>query len=355
MRRSLAAALVCLGAFGWQLLSIGGAGAAGESLVDHGWWYRAHQRALAPVEPPPPPTVPKEGLYVAKQPTPPPNILPSSPVDEEAEPAEPAAVAALSYMGDTGPGAVLELKVASLSAPPAPHQRVREEAPWEILACPLTAPWAGGQAQMWDNRPVGLCELVALPGEFVPNRESPTSVIWKLNEVFESFPQFWSILLVPDPGPVPFEISFEHPSTGSFVVDPGFGEDEEEGALGPLSDDAFASLMDPFDSGFADPFLGSTDGLGELDAVDLATDTAPAAPGDVGPRGVREAPDDLQARAIALLALAALTAGLWALTRDTPRPAVAAGSSSPAPQDLSPIGGIGRFARARAEPPRGLL
>ncbi len=328
--------VVCLLALGFP--AAWPAPATADAPIEYGWWYKLNSRTT--VLPPPldevprtPPSVPEDGVYVA----------------EDVDPDGPLAIAAFLFLSEDGPGAVFELQISSGAVPEGAS----------IVACPTTGSFASESGGLWENRPQGDCDSLAVPGEVLGTNES---MIWKLVADYQVFPEYWSFVLEPGPGSAPFQVAFEAPDGGSFSVDSGEGNFPEEPPPPPFEpdgdfgdpDDAF--VFDDFNAG---GFVSTPPPFVEEEPTEVPAERAEAQP----PVPVQDtsipATDDTATRAVAVFLLAAMAAGMWALSRQQRRPAVA---GAPVDDDVAvvedtgaEVGGLGRFARPRSRPPRRLM
>lgn len=305
---------------------------AAEEPSTYGWWYRLNlKQARNPLGiEPTHPGVPDDGLFVAR----------------DLHPDEPLAISALNYLAPSGAGAVLELKVEPNTVAGIP----------EIAACPVTAAFFGDSSGFWEDRPLPDCRI-AVDGELVGS-PTPTSIVWRLTEDFEVFPEFWNFVLTPTENTTeePFQVAFQRPGPSSFSVLPSNdleGEPEEPLPLPPPPDDGAFDFVPPVtffepSEPFEPPVAEALPEPGPTPAPQQVTRaSAPLRP-----------PDDTAERFIAAAVLIAIALALASLQFVGPRARLAAATGGAPETEPTPEGtirGLGRFARPRAGPPRQLL
>lgn len=290
-------------------------GAWADEPSTYGWWFRLRSRQLAnPLGAEPThPGVGDDEVLVAK----------------DLHPDEPLAIAGLTYTASAGPSATLELQVAPNSIVGTPL----------VAACPSTQAFLGEFPGRWEDRPPPDCDLSLASGELLGEGES---MLFNLPSDFMVFTEFWNIVLIPDPQADPFEVVFERPGDASFVVNADSGL--PPGAPGPRPPDPTPNPVEdvPVTVGVV-PVLPSTP------PPTVAPSPAPEptrAPVAQPARPAASVPDDMSERVIAVLILAVLGAGVWAIaTYDARRASAKAGGGI--------VRGIGRFAKPRVgAPPR---
>jgi len=149
------------------------------TLTDHGWWWRGQSGLL--MELPPPPTVPADGLSVARAPD---DDVAWSAIRFQLEDSETAPSLVLTVANELGG------QVAAIDA------------------CLPTFMWRGGQAQRWDTRPQALCEDGAVAGT---RSEEGATWTWDLATLTRD-DGLVDVVLVPGVDAQAFQVDFEPPT-----------------------------------------------------------------------------------------------------------------------------------------------
>lgn len=344
-----------------------GSGAEEPSLV--GWWHRdvplsgdvQAQSGASPVifasssQVPPPPTVPPTPVTLPPDVTipdpgldvPTPTAVPEGGLLVANDPSGPKAISALRFDLPNAGGGVLRLVVAPGSTP-SPG----------IRACPSLTDWQPGPDQAWSRRPAHDCDRIAVSSSQTPDG---TTLVFDLPHTFRSADSpFYDVILVPTGGDgTPFQTVFARPGADAFEVtstlvpeqpyDSGSFDDGQGGGF----DDAFG----PGGFGFtgSDDFSFGAPGAG-TGIQPTASHRATGSDGTL--RRVAGVLENPTARRIAALAL--IVIGSYAYWQSgqavqrAPRLLGSLGGSGPVPAMaavVSPPRGIGRFNRARLEPP----
>jgi len=313
-----------------------------------GWWFKANQDPVGalPVEVEPP-HVPDGGLYVAN------------------DPSGAAGVSALRFHlpEDEAPAVAVTLT-------PSSSATIGDAA--DIVACPTLTSWVSApDGGRWDLRPEADCTTAKVPG--VPSEDGAT-LSWELSGASFAQGGSYDVVLLPDPeASTPFQVPFEAPDGTAVqpVADPATTPTTEAanfdlGDLG-VSEESFTAPESPavsppsFDApGTAVPDVPATGDAatgGEGDG-EFTLPTAPPRP-DLRSEGFSVE------RAVAIGLLVAIGAGLWLLAGQQVRapkllgglagePAAAGAGVRAVParaRSRPRVGGIGRFARARTQPP----
>lgn len=235
MRRLVAAAFAMITAASGAIV-LGGAPAAAAAPTAKGWWSRTAITGLVPTAGP---TVPPGGLYVG------------------GDVSGALGISALRYEVTAGE-LPLRLTLAIESAQGAPA----------VIACPATYLWVAEQGGSLDNAPPSDCTVASRTGTAAGDAvsfdvEGLTDSTGLLNLVFR-----------PQPGALPFQVSFKPPGDES---------------LATIPDDSGSGTTESEDTSFQDfvPLFESEVGFFELPANDLSfgagvtpstTVTAPGAP-----------------------------------------------------------------------------
>jgi hypothetical protein len=314
-----------------------------------GWWFKGNQdpTGALPVQLEPP-HVPDGGLYVAN------------------DPSGPAGVSALRFFlaEDEEPAALLTLA-------PSSSATVADVA--AIVACPSLTQWVSApDGGPWAVRPEADCTTAMVPAtaseDGATESEDGATVSWELPGATFARGGVYDVVLVPDPeSSAPFQVPFEAPDDTSVqpVADPANTPTTEAAAfeledLG-VSEESFTA---PESSSFAPPAFDTPTTPGpDVPAADTGEDefTLPTAP----PRPNLRPTGFSAERGVAIGVLAAVGVGLWVLAgRPIRAPrllgglaaesagATSAGARSPSARLARPkVGGIGRFARPRTQPP----
>jgi hypothetical protein len=309
-------------------------GAGADSPSAQGWWFRP-QQAGTPVALPAPPVVPDKGLYVAQGPN-----------------GENLAIAAVDYAVSEPVASTLMLTVASGGAGTV-----------AITACPASSGFKPVQAGAWSDAPGYNCTAAAVEGAVAADGKT---VAFALTPDFVTAGgSAVQAVLVPKPGSDPFQVPFEQPGDSSFTPGAGAGAGGADtspvaAASGapvssdaPLADLSGGGALSGFDSGST---LGNNAVTGAPTAPPVAKRRAPrvqvASPVAVSRR--------VADRAAAVTALGIIGIAMWWLGgRPMPAPKLIGGAAvDGAAVDGSrvvpaavPVGGIGRFARPRPNPP----
>ncbi|HVE91191.1 MAG TPA: hypothetical protein VNE62_02670 [Actinomycetota bacterium] len=293
----------------------------------YGWWWKVQQ---GPVPVPAPPAVPADGLYVAADGT-----------DEQ------MAVAGLRFDAEDGDFAVLELKAAT-------HFSTTDAV---ILACPTTSQWQVTSPGAWGSRPLPECGITSAFGRPLAGG---AAMSWELGAEFQTAPGLWNLLLIPL-GKTPFQVAFAAPGPDALDI-------QAAGSAETPTDPPQAVIEETGTTGtFVTDFTGATFALPDFPAVPQpisgqqprAAGPVPAPPpGGIPPVRRTSGNDDRTARAAAAAILLAGSGFLAWASSQSPRSPRLLGSLSGgrgAAQTIAvETGGIGRFARPRATPPRRL-
>ncbi|MEY2469581.1 MAG: hypothetical protein QOF21_2279 [Actinomycetota bacterium] len=289
MRRRV---LRALGLVAW-MLAWPVAGAFGQStdtaLDKYGWW-NANQTlpadptggALPPLEVPPPPGAPADGLYV-----------------ESAVNGSQLAIAAVTFFTGGGVNASLTLALAEGSS----------SAGVTIAACPAGGGWDAAQNGRWDRRPTydpATCTFLGIARDNTVTFAIPAAA-------HEPGSSYLSLAIVPAEGSGAFAASFMSPTSASLVTTPAAATSAPSATPSPV----FAPGPVTFGGdAYAAPIIGSL--VGSPPASAAGERAAP--PSRSAGRSATTTDDQGSARAIAVVALAVIAATLFASARRTQRP-----------------------------------
>lgn len=262
-----------------------GADARGATIDKTGWWSRPNTTVptpAAPVTVPPPPGIPEGDLAVGY-----------------AGGTDPSAIAAVGIKPEEGPGATVTRATLTISEDPDAGGNVNTSSA-SIMACPITAFWAGGDNGAWDTRPDHDCEAAAVEGERANDGTwtfdlTPIATLW-----FDTFSTILAdgVVLKPLIGPQtqPFQAVFQGGDAIDVVIEAEPGPDDGgfdfdtpttqppsgDGGFGGGDDFSSGSDFDAPDSGsFEPPPSPDVTAAPEPDAgsTDDETATPPAAEG----------------------------------------------------------------------------
>lgn len=327
---------IALTAVGLALASVPTAADAA-TLEQQGWWYRLRPAGL-PTEAPARPDVAEGELLV------------------EGSPEGPVAISAVRFRideGETNP----VLTVRTVDQAGVPETTV-------VLACAADVRWNPAEGGAWDNRPYPDCTTS------VEGSPSDDGTTWSFPVAALASGSALDVVLLPGklangPDPVSgstFRLVLAEPAlTTTPALGGGSGVPAPVGPSGPGTSSGSpagstftspASPTGPFTPppavspsvGSATAPAGATTATGAVDG-----DTATPAPARV-PVPASSATDE-RSRAIGFVILALAVAAAFAADR-VPGLAGPAGGAGP---DGERVGGLGRFARPRSEPPPRLL
>jgi hypothetical protein len=329
VRRRIGWVFVAFGAV-MTVLALGVSPVNAEAPSKAGWWFEL-QGAL-PAAVPSPPVVPKDGFFVQQTPQ------------------GPSAYGAVHYDAKDIQSATLTLAAAqgSTTTLGAPLQACATSSPWET---PSPQPGRWSEAPKYTSQ----CTpgAVSSDGKYVAFLFDSSFV--KDGAI--------DVAIVPKDGAPPFAIAFDHPADDSLVIKAGssttkFSPPTTTPAVAGGATSAGATVASPSAAVAARP-------------VTPVAPAAPAAPSTAGaspPAVARTALNlvgfgdpDRGARMAALTGASAIVIGWWLLsTRAVRMPqllgamAGGAGASAPAPEPVTRVGGVGRFAKTRTDNARRL-
>ena len=231
-----------------------------------------------------------------------------------------------------------------------------------LVACP----WEPAMAGQWSKRPTFSCATSAAG---TPTADD-TAVRFSLTPAVQARPGVYDLAIVPAPGNAsPFAIAFQRAGAGSLALTGGRAIAPAAPATEPAASSTASTPEATTAAAAADPLpaapLPST--LPAPPEPVVSTSAAPADSGDRAVRSVARAGRRVAAsgattrhghrgqRAVALVTLALLGAGLWWFGGVPSRPARGIGPL--AGKDVAPAasfraaGGVGRFTRPRHHPP----
>jgi hypothetical protein len=358
MRMKVLRLVVAAGLGGVVVAGVGsGAAWAGQGVSPdrQGWWSEAQQ---APV-PVPVTSVSGSDLQVGNA------------------PAGPTAVAAVHYTvpatvngsqadPSTASGTLtLQLDSSKSAGTPA------------IVACPSISPWQPAQGGLWNTRPNSSCATSAA-GKV--NADSIT-ITFALPSSIQVSPGVFDLVLQPAPGSTaPFTANLLPAGPGSLVVEPGSSVGTAEpsansqlplvaslpgtaaapaavgsgsGAAASGGDEQALSVPSGPDLGASSPSAGSASQGAPATGSASSPLGGPAAVTTGSPASLLRRPDKRGERIMAVGLLLAMALVLWwfgGAPARAPRSLGRMGERQPAEPARRKMGGIGRFARARAAP-----
>ena len=243
------------------------------TLTQDGWWNRFQGPIeVGPAEEPANPLRQTVNPQLPAPPTVPPNAIAVGGTD-----AEPTSVAAVGFILDDAPGAIVSQLVLTLKESPSGNQNA---AGAKIAACPITSFWAGAKNAAWVDRPAFEC---ADPGAVLGERGADGTWTFDLSSLGQSFVDALldqnGVAIAPAVGAAePFQVSFLDIANGGVtiqytstpaVLDPATGD-----FMSPVIDDSFSDV--PVDDPtFEAPLSG--------DALPLAEEPPQALPGAAPP------------------------------------------------------------------------
>lgn len=326
VRRRIAGALSI--AFGMIALTLAlSAGSAQAQAPDQtGWWFELQTKSL-PAPLPNPPAVPDGGIFVQQGPQ------------------GPVAYGAVQAHLSNAQSAILTLTVAQGSTTAVPAS---------LRACATTAAWQAPQSEpgAWEDAPAYTdpCTLGAISSD------------GKYVAFFFGGPFLTSgaldVAIAPVDKSNPFAIAFDKPADDSLAVTAGSAV--KPPIAGPATPaPSGTSAITPSGPVVASPAIAPSPAVTPTTAAADLDTRSPVADAVLSAAGFGD--PDRGARAAALAGASALVIGWWLLsTRTAPMPRLLgalAGAGADADRQsalASPVGGIGRFRRAREGDARSL-
>ena len=243
------------------------------TLTQDGWWSRFQgPLEVGDAEEPANPLRETVNPQLPAPPTVPANAIAVGGTD-----AEPTSVAAVGFILDDAPGAIVSQLVLTLKEAPSGNQNA---AGAKIAACPITSFWAGARNAAWVDRPAFEC---ADPGAVLGQRAADGTWTFNLSSLGQSFVDELlsqnGVAIAPAVGATePFQVSFLDIASGSVTIQ----YTSTPAVLDPTTGDFMSPALDePFneaplgDSGFEAPLTG--------DALPIAEEPPQALPGAAPP------------------------------------------------------------------------
>lgn len=185
------------------------------TLTQDGWWNRAQGRLEAgPVQEPANPLRDTVNPQLPQLPTVPSNALAVGGTDTQ-----PTSVAAIGFILDDGPGAIVSQLV--LKVKEAPGSGNQNAAGAKVAACPITSFWAGARNAAWADRPAFEC---ADPGAVLGQRGADGTWSFDLTALGQSYVDEFldqnGVALAPAVGATePFQVTFLDIANGGVTVE----------------------------------------------------------------------------------------------------------------------------------------
>lgn len=244
------------------------------TLTQDGWWSRLQGPvSVGPVNEPANPLRQTVNPQIPKPPT-----VPDNAIAVGAAGAEPSAVAAVGFILDDTPGALVSNLVLTLKE--APGSGNQNAAAAKIAACPITGFWAGARNAAWENRPTFEC---ADPGAAIGERAPDGTWTFNLTTLGQSYVDGLleqnGVALAPAVGSTDtFQVSFLDIGSGGVSV--------QYSATAASVDPATGDMVSPVvDAPFTDVATGEPVFEAPLsgDALPLAEQPPQALPGAAPP------------------------------------------------------------------------
>lgn len=213
------------------------------TLTQDGWWNRLQGPLSA--GPAQEPANPLRGTVNPQLPAPP--TVPGNALAVGGTNAEPTSVAAVGFILDDTPGAIVSQLVLKLKEAPGSGNQNAEGA--KIAACPITSFWAGARNAAWADRPAFEC---ADPGAVLGQRGADGTWSFDLTALGQSYVDELldqnGVAIAPVVGAAePFQVTFLDIASGGVTV--------EYSATPAVLDTATGDFMTPVidDSGTGAP------------------------------------------------------------------------------------------------------